>query len=214
MDPQLPTFSQVLKAGGYWLGYVGKWEVGTPARPEHFGFDVYVPDKEYLAWRRAEGLPPLPAANGWFGEVDPGITPAQSALGWGADHVIRLLQEAAGQEQPFFLRWDPREPHLPNVLPEPYASLVDPATIPPWPSFPDPLDGQALYPAPAGAHVGAGGVDLGAVAADRGALPGRGGADRPPGGPHPAGAGRAWGWRRIRWSSTRATTATCAAGTG
>ena len=142
MDPQLPTFSQVLKAGGYRLGYVGKWEVGTPAPPEHFGFDVYVPDKEYLAWRRAEGLPPLPAANGWFGEVDPGITPAQSALGWGADHVIRLLREAAGQEQRFFLRWDPREPHLPNVLPEPYAALVDPATIPPWPSYPDPLAGK------------------------------------------------------------------------
>ena len=48
MDLQLPTFSQVLKTGGYWLGYVGKWEVGTPAAPEHFGFDVYVPDKDYL----------------------------------------------------------------------------------------------------------------------------------------------------------------------
>jgi arylsulfatase A-like enzyme len=142
MDPQLPTFSQVLKDGGYWLGYVGKWEVGTPAPPQHFGFDVYVSDKEYLAWRRAEGLPPLPTANGWFGEVDPGITPQQSALGWGADHVMRLLQEAAGQEQPFFLRWDPPEPHLPNVLPEPYASLVDPGTIPPWPSYPDPLEGK------------------------------------------------------------------------
>lgn len=142
MDPQLPTFSQVLKDGGYWLGYVGKWEVGTPAPPEHFGFDVYVPDKDYLAWRRDQGLPPLPVANGWFGEVDPGITPAQTALAWGAGHVIRLLQEAAGQDQPFFLRWDPREPHLPNVLPEPYASLVDPASIPPWPSFPDPLEGK------------------------------------------------------------------------
>ncbi len=142
MDPQLRTFSQVLKAGGYWLGYVGKWEVGTPGGPEQFGFDVYVPDKDYLAWRRAEGLPPLPAVNGWFGEVDPGITPEQTALGWGADHVIRLLQGTVEHEQPFFLRWDPREPHLPNVLPEPYASLVDPASIPPWPSFPDPLDGK------------------------------------------------------------------------
>ena len=142
MDPQLPTFSQVLKAGGYRLGYVGKWEAGTPESPEHFGFDEYVPDKDYLPWRRTQGLPPLPATNGWFGEVDPGITPEQTALAWGADHVIRLLQEAAGQEQPFFLRWDPREPHLPNVLPEPYASLVDPASIPPWPSFPDPLEGK------------------------------------------------------------------------
>jgi arylsulfatase A-like enzyme len=142
MDPHLPTFSQALKDGGYWLGYVGKWEVGTPGGPQQFGFDVYVSDKEYLPWRRGQGLPPLPTQNGWFGEVDAGVTPDQTALGWGADHVIRLLHAAAGQEQPFFLRWDPREPHLPNVLPEPFASLVDPAAVPPWPSFPDPLAGK------------------------------------------------------------------------
>ena len=142
MDPQLATFSQVLKAGGYWLGYVGKWEVGTAAAPQEFGFDAYVPDKGYLAWRREQGLPALPTRNGWFGEVDPGVTPDQTALGWGADHVMRLLREAAGRDQPFFLRWDPNEPHLPNVLPEPFASLVAPADVPPWPSFPDPLLGK------------------------------------------------------------------------
>jgi arylsulfatase A-like enzyme len=142
MNPQLQTFSQVLKEGGYWLGYVGKWDVGTPLSPEHFGFDTYVPDKGYLAWRRAERLPPLPTRNGWFGEVDSGVTPQQTALAWGADHVISLLKEAAARPAPFFLRWDPNEPHLPNVLPEPYASLVPSSSVPPWPSFPDPLVGK------------------------------------------------------------------------
>lgn len=139
MDPHLATFSQVLKIGGYWLGYVGKWEVGTPEGPEHFGFDAYVPDKGYLAWRRAQGLPPLPTRNGWFGEVDTGVAPDQTALGWGADHVLRLLRQAAGRNQPFFLRWDPNEPHLPNLLPEPFASLISPTAVAPWSSFPDPL---------------------------------------------------------------------------
>jgi arylsulfatase A-like enzyme len=37
MDPHLATFGQVLKAGGYRLGYVGKWEVGTPAAPHESG---------------------------------------------------------------------------------------------------------------------------------------------------------------------------------
>ena len=142
MDPQLPTFSQALKAGGYWLGYVGKWEVGTPAAPQEFGFDEYVADKGYLTWRREQGLPPLPTKNGWFGEVDPGVTPDQSALGWGADHTIRLLKQAAARQEPFFIRWDPNEPHLPNVLPEPFASLVAPDAVPPWPSFPDALVGK------------------------------------------------------------------------
>ena len=142
MDPQLPTFSQVLKAGGYWLGYVGKWEVGTPGAPQDFGFDEYVADKGYLPWRREQGLPPLPTKNGWFGEVDAGVSPDQTALGWGANHLMRMLRQAAERGQPFFLRWDPNEPHLPNVLPEPFASLVNPATVPPWPSFPDPLAGK------------------------------------------------------------------------
>jgi arylsulfatase A-like enzyme len=142
MDPQLATFSQVLKAGGYWLGYVGKWDVGTPAGPYQLGFDAYVPDKGYLAWRREQGLPALPTRNGWFGEVDPGVTPDQSALGWGADNVIRMLQQAGDRDQPFFLRWDPQEPHLPNVLPEPFASLVSPVAVEPWQSFPDPLHGK------------------------------------------------------------------------
>ena len=142
MHAGLPTFSAVLKEGGYYLGYVGKWEVGTAGLPADFGFDDYVAGQGYLAWRREQGLSPLPTTNGWFGEVDPGITPEQSALGWGASHTIRLLQSAAARRQPFLIRWDPKEPHLPNVLPEPYASLVAPQAIPPWPSFPDSLAGK------------------------------------------------------------------------
>ncbi len=38
--------------------------------------------------------------------------------------------------------WSPSEPHLPNVIPEPYASLYPPAQVPPWPSFSDPLAGK------------------------------------------------------------------------
>ncbi|MEZ4679452.1 MAG: sulfatase-like hydrolase/transferase [Caldilineaceae bacterium] len=56
--------------------------------------------------------------------------------------TIQLLQHAAQQEQPFFLRWDPSEPHLPNVVPEPYASMYPPAMIPPWPNFVDELAGK------------------------------------------------------------------------
>ena len=40
------------------------------------------------------------------------------------------------------MRWDPEEPHLPSIAPEPFASLVEPDDVPPWPSFPDPLAGK------------------------------------------------------------------------
>jgi arylsulfatase A-like enzyme len=53
-----------------------------------------------------------------------------------------MLKAAAEWDGPFFVRWDPSEPHLPCVVPEPYASLYPPRDIPPWPSFPDPLAGK------------------------------------------------------------------------
>lgn len=136
----LPTFSEILQAAGYYLGYVGKWGVDPKRDPTEFGFTDYVAERGYAQWRKAQNLPPKPATNRWFGEVDPWITGDQSALAWGARETIGLLQKAAHQAQPFFIRWDPSEPHLPNVVPEPYASLYPPANIKPWPSFPDPLE--------------------------------------------------------------------------
>lgn len=134
-----PTFSQLLRDAGYFLGVVGKWGVDPQHPPTNFGFNVYVSERDYGKQRQQLGLPPKPSTNRWFGETDPHITPAQSQVAWGADMTIQLLRHAAQQEAPFFLRWDPSEPHLPNVVPEPYASLYPPETIPPWPNFADPL---------------------------------------------------------------------------
>lgn len=52
------------------------------------------------------------------------------------------MEKAATSEQPFFIRWNPSELHLPNIVPEPYFSMYPPETIPPWPSYPDPLVGK------------------------------------------------------------------------
>jgi len=142
LNPTSATFSRLLRDAGYFLGCVGKWGVDAHQPPTQFGFNVYVPERDYAKQRQALGLPPKPNTNRWFGETDPHITPEQSQLAWGADMTIQLLRHAAQQDAPFFLRWDPSEPHLPNVVPEPYASLYPPATIPPWPNFTDPLAGK------------------------------------------------------------------------
>lgn len=135
----LPTFSQVLNQAGYRLGFVGKWQIHRQKPPTDFGFHDYIDDSGYTAWRAELGLPPQPHTNRWFGEIDPWIQPGQSRLGWGADCVLGLLRAYARGSSPFFLRWDPSEPHLPNIVPEPYALLIPPEHIAPWPSFPDPL---------------------------------------------------------------------------
>lgn len=138
----LPTFSQLLREAGYYLGYVGKWHVDPDRSPLEFGFCEYVSDWEYGRWRRESGLPDKPRTGRWFGGVDTHVTPEQTRLAWGADQLIRMLESCAGREEPFFLRWDPTEPHLPNVLPEPYASMYPPAEIEPWPSFGETFEGK------------------------------------------------------------------------
>ncbi len=140
--PGLPSFSRALRDAGYFLGYVGKWHVHQHKDAHSYGFHEYVPEWEYGRWRAERGLPPMPRKNGWFGERDPYIGPDESRLAWGVSETIRLLEQAAATGRPFFIRWDPSEPHLPNVVPEPYCSMYPPSAIPPWPSFPDPLIGK------------------------------------------------------------------------
>ena len=138
----LPTWSQCLADAGYWLGYVAKWHVDRDKDPTAFGHHEYVPEGRYFHWRKEQGLPPRPRENAWMGEVDPHVTPEQSKLAWGADHAIRMLGERAADGKPFVVRWDPTEPHLANVVPEPYASMYPPGTIEPWPSFSDTFEGK------------------------------------------------------------------------
>jgi arylsulfatase A-like enzyme len=146
----LPTYTETLRAAGYALAHVGKWQVHPEKGPEAYGFDAHVSAADYAAWRAGRGLPPRPHRGGWFGEPDPGIGPEDTRLAWGADRVIERLEAYAmrsarsgsAREAPFYVQWDTNEPHLPWVLPEPYFTMYNPADIPPWPSFPDPLTGK------------------------------------------------------------------------
>ena len=62
---------------------------------------------------------------------------------WGlASLGIELLRERAEGDQPFFLRIDGVAPRFPSIVPEPYASMYDPESIPPWPNFDETFDGK------------------------------------------------------------------------
>ncbi|MDP6354595.1 MAG: sulfatase-like hydrolase/transferase [Planctomycetota bacterium] len=141
-NDDVPLFSHLLNEAGYNLGYVGKWHLHPTKDARDYGFHEYVGAGQYGKWRREQGLEPMPRENAWLGELDPHIAPEQSRLGWGASNTIDLLKKFAASDSPFFLRWDPPEPHLPNVVPEPYHSMYPPSEIEPWPSFPDSLEGK------------------------------------------------------------------------
>jgi arylsulfatase A-like enzyme len=146
-DQGLPTFSAALREAGYWLGYVGKWHVSKDRGPLDYGFHEAVAEGAYWAWRRSMGLAPRPGENWYFGETDPHIRPEQSRMAWGADHALRMIEDRARRREAFFIRWDPSEPHLPCVPPEPYASMYPAGAIPPWPGFHDDLAGKPFIQA-------------------------------------------------------------------
>ena len=132
----------LLSDAGYDIRFVGKFHQETAGPPTDYGVREFVNQNAYNAWRRERGYGKRPRENQWFGELDPGIPPEASRLAWGADTAIRMIEEAAAGDQPFMVRWDPSEPHLPCVVPEPYHSMYPPETIEPWPSFDDPLENK------------------------------------------------------------------------
>ena len=77
----------------------------------------------------------------FFG-FDEAIKPEQSRLAWGATKTIETLKRVSQGSQPWLVRWDPSEPHLPNVVPQPYADMYPPSQSPPWPSFGDTFKGK------------------------------------------------------------------------
>ena len=138
----VPTVPELLADAGYRLGHVGKWHVDHERGPDAYGFELSVPEEDYWAWREEQGYGPRTMSGNWFGEVDSQIPAEASRPAWGADRTIELLTELSRGSASFFMMWTPSEPHLPNMVPPPFADMYDPADILPWPSFPDPLEGK------------------------------------------------------------------------
>jgi arylsulfatase A-like enzyme len=131
----LPAFPGILAGAGYRMTFIGKWLGGKARSPHDYGFHHVIPERDYQAWRAEQNLPPRPGGIPFYG-CDESISPEQSRLAWGAGHVIGALRQAASSPgEPFLIRWDPSEPHLPNVVPRPFADMYDQARLPPWPSF-------------------------------------------------------------------------------
>lgn len=139
-----PTVWQLIKDAGYHVGMVGKFHQEVTGIPTDHGVDDFVSEHNYGKWRKEQGIADQPATQKFFGEMDEYITSNQSRMGWEVDHVLRLLDnyESAQDDQPWFMRWDPSEPHLPNRIPAELANLYPPENIEPWDGFPDSLQNK------------------------------------------------------------------------
>ncbi len=143
LSTDMQTFSAILKKAGYAMDYVGKWHVHQDIGPCKFGFDRHDnvgAKKEVIPESRtvttfANGTTHIPAATN-------GCDADDTTLVKRTRRGIEMMRERAGEDTPFFLRIDVTEPHHANIPPEPYASMYDPADIPPWGNFHDNFKGK------------------------------------------------------------------------
>ncbi len=156
---QTPMVPRLLREAGYCQSYIGKWHLGRRDNsayhpsPIDVGMDSYIPESEYGNWCRenhitsarfskAGSMEPredeLNPRKVFQNRIDP-IDHTQSRLHWGADQTIEQMKMLSKQEKPFFLRWDPSEPHLPSIVPRDFAEKYRAEDIPLWGSVHDEL---------------------------------------------------------------------------
>ncbi|MFD0713902.1 sulfatase-like hydrolase/transferase [Paenibacillus sp. GCM10027626] len=128
------SWARALQAAGYRNGYIGKWGASASAAPTAFGYDHYLDaDKVYAEFRAAK-YPSFCFTGGFLGEPDP-VPLDDSPTHWLAEQASRMIEQLAGEGDPWHIRVNFSEPHLPCRPAAPFAKMYDPAAVPRWRSF-------------------------------------------------------------------------------
>jgi arylsulfatase A-like enzyme len=148
--------SQDLVAAGYSCGYVGKWHCGESRLPGDYGFvGMDVPNygdpyqtKEYSDYLVARGFEPprhvppaIEYAPGHFGGPVEACAP-HFLVEYALDLLADFHEERERSGKPFMLFLSFWGPHAPYLVPEPFASMYDPAEVELWTNFHDDLAGK------------------------------------------------------------------------
>ena len=145
---QFVTWPHAMHEAGWRNDYLGKWHVHPVHDATNYGYDSYATEREVPGESRRDyhslnrnQLAGTPMENWPMGMIDVRSldeTPTHEMTG----RAIERLRRYSRSDQPWHLRVDFSEPHLPCIPNERFASLYDPATIPPWPNFQDTLAGK------------------------------------------------------------------------
>lgn len=133
------TWTEDMSKAGYKQFYLGKWHVHPTKSPEDFGFDGYISNEKYYDWRKSQKLPPPTPSivgNAWMGGTDKAQL-AQTSTHWLARQAIDQLKKFKKKGDPWHLRIEFTEPHLPANPIDSFLKMYDPASIKPWGNFPD-----------------------------------------------------------------------------
>ena len=153
LSPELPTFGTLLRNAGYELDYVGKWHVHQSLTPQDFGFArAEAGSLGFEGTQRLQGkteIVPGSEINVDFANGRPqviaGVNGAAEEETWLAQRTrvgIEMIRDRATRARPFMVRIDMPEPHFACLPVEPYASMYNPADIPPWDNFGDTFEGK------------------------------------------------------------------------
>lgn len=152
-----PLLPRLLAEVGYRTGYLGKYHVAAHEDPTRHGFaDAGAPwmfwdDADFLSWRRERGHPPEDPS---FIPIDRRTATGVPVMGletvpadvtlpaYHVDRATRLLDRYLAGDEPFFLVLSFLGPHWPHMVPEPFWSMYDAASLPPWPNFGDDYAGK------------------------------------------------------------------------
>lgn len=133
LSPQEHAWPRVLGRAGYQSGYVGKWNVNPDFDPTAYGYDHYVSEGQYAQFR-AEHYGSVRYTASFLGEPDPIALP-DTETHWLAGKACQLIEQFAGDEQPWHVRLDFSAPHLPCRPAAPFDQMYRPAQIPQWRNF-------------------------------------------------------------------------------
>jgi arylsulfatase A-like enzyme len=123
----------------FWRGFHGPWYGFDHVEVCRNHADESHAGQHYALWLEEQGLanwrdyfvswPPDPAAPSRHGAWD--LPEALHYNVWIADRANAFVDRAASSDQPFFLWASFPDPHPPYLVPEPWASMYDPASMEP-----------------------------------------------------------------------------------
>lgn len=133
ITPKQWTWTQSYAQAGYRMTYVGKWHASASHGPQDFGFASYISEADYEEFRRAK-YSDVHYRPDYLGEDDPLPLP-DARTHWLAQRAIDQLDVLASGPDPWLVRLDLSEPHLPCRPAEPFSGMFGPQDIPEWASF-------------------------------------------------------------------------------
>lgn len=133
ITPDRWTWTQSYADAGYRMAYVGKWHASATHGPTDFGFASFTGEPDYEAFRRAK-YPNVHYRPDYLGEDDP-LPLHDSRTHWLTQRAIEQLGTLSRGADPWLVRLDLSEPHLPCRPAAPFSSLFTPSDIPKWKSF-------------------------------------------------------------------------------